>query len=381
MADSLNDLARRLVLTKEEEAEVVVEEVHLQPTEAKVGLCLVGKLLTTRPFNFEALRTTLTAVWRASKGIVFKTLGDNLFLIKFGHIVDKRRVMLNGPWNFDKQLVMWRDFDGDLLPLDITFSTMEFWVHVSNLPLISMTRDVGVLLGNQLGRFVDMEYGDGGIAWGQSLCIRVAINIVKPLRRELKLALSGRESVWITLTYEKLPNFCFHCGLLGHSVHDCSTKILGGKEGESVRNSKMLSKDVDVQQGGQGDGSNHSFVPVTAKHRSPEKESMGQSKSGKDNLAPPITGIACIPADLVASLGGLEGGDLPLAPRPDIQTTEGWVGLDHDLHGPNVERVVEVATIGRLGEKLDGQAIVGLGGGWAQALWVDRPTFRLFCER
>ncbi|THG11947.1 hypothetical protein TEA_007313 [Camellia sinensis var. sinensis] len=131
----------------------------------------------------------------------------------------------------------------------------------------------------------------------------------------------------------------------------------------------MLSKDVDVQQGGQGDGSNHSFVPVTAKHRSPEKESMGQSKSGKDNLAPPITGIACIPADLVASLGGLEGGDLPLAPRPDIQTTEGWVGLDHDLHGPNVERVVEVATIGRLGEKLDGQAIVGLGGGWAQALW------------
>ncbi|GMP72848.1 hypothetical protein CsSME_00030745 [Camellia sinensis var. sinensis] len=164
MAESLSDLARKLVLTEEEEAEVVVEDVHLQPTEAKAGLCLVGKLLTTRPFNFEALQTTLTAVWRASKGIKFKTLGDNLFLIQFGHIVDKKRVRLNGPWNFDKQLVMLKEFNGDLQPLDITFSTMAFWVHVSNLPLISMTRDMGVLLGNQLGSFVDMEYGDGGIA-------------------------------------------------------------------------------------------------------------------------------------------------------------------------------------------------------------------------
>ncbi|KAI7999590.1 hypothetical protein LOK49_LG09G01115 [Camellia lanceoleosa] len=95
-----------------------------------------------------------------------------------------------------------------------------------------MTRDVGILLGNQLGRFVDMEYGDGGIVWGRTLRLRVEINIAKPLRRGLKLALSGRESVWVTLTYEKLPNFCFHCGLLGHSIRDCANKILG--EGEEV---------------------------------------------------------------------------------------------------------------------------------------------------
>ncbi|KAI8005551.1 hypothetical protein LOK49_LG07G03173 [Camellia lanceoleosa] len=125
---------------------------------------------------------------------------------------------------------MLKEFNGDLQPLDITFSTMAFWVHVSNLPLISMARDVGVLLGNQLGGFVDMEYGDGGITWGRTLRLRVEINIAKPLRRGLKLTLSGRESVWVTLTSEKLPNFCFHCGLLGHSVRDCANKILGGEE-------------------------------------------------------------------------------------------------------------------------------------------------------
>ncbi|GMP31149.1 hypothetical protein CsSME_00005483 [Camellia sinensis var. sinensis] len=114
MADSINDLARRLVLTEEEEAEVVVDEVHIQSTAAKAGLCLVGKLLTMCPFNKEALRSTLTLVWKASKGVVFKTLGDNLFLIQFGHVVDKRRMMLNGLWSFDKHLVMLKDFNGAL---------------------------------------------------------------------------------------------------------------------------------------------------------------------------------------------------------------------------------------------------------------------------
>ncbi|GMP90113.1 hypothetical protein CsSME_00041385 [Camellia sinensis var. sinensis] len=191
MSDSIEDLARRLVLTEEEEVEVVVDEAHIHSTKAKAGLCLVGKLLTVRPFNMDALWSTLTLVWKASKGVVFKTLGDNSFLIPFGHIVDKCRVMINGPWSFDKQLVMLKEFNGALQPSEITFSTMEFWVHKSNLPLISMTRDAGVLLGNNLGKFVDMEYGDRGISWGRTLRIRVEISIDKPLWRGLKLALGG----------------------------------------------------------------------------------------------------------------------------------------------------------------------------------------------
>ncbi|KAI7982559.1 Uncharacterized protein LOK49_LG15G00812 [Camellia lanceoleosa] len=235
MEVSLEDLAQWLVLTEEDEAEVVVDDVHIQSTEEKAGLCLVGKLLTMRHFSMDALRSTLLSVWKASKGVVFKLLGNNLFLIQFGHIVDKRRVMANGPWSFDKHLVMLKDFNGALQPSEITFSIVEFWVHASNLPLISMTRDVGVLLGNNLGQFVDMEYGEGGIAWGRTLRIRVAINIAKPLRRGLKLSLGGRESVWVTLQYERLPNFCFHCGLLGHCVRDCGNRLLDGAPRVEVR--------------------------------------------------------------------------------------------------------------------------------------------------
>ncbi|KAI8009448.1 hypothetical protein LOK49_LG06G02593 [Camellia lanceoleosa] len=231
--------------------------------------------------------------------------------------------------------------------MDITFSTMAVWVHVSNLPLISMTSDVGVLLGNQLGQFLDMEYGDDGIAWGRTLRLRVEINIAKPLRRGLKLAVSGRDSIWVTLTYEKLPNFCFYCGLLGHSVRDCANKILGGevevgaplqygswlraepfrgrhqkdqqftpgRRGEAEGSSKMCSEEVEVQQGGQGDFSNHSFVPMTAEHRRSEQATIGKINFRQVQSSSPIIGITRV----TVSIHSYSSGHIDVVVESDME--------------------------------------------------------------
>ncbi|KAI7979780.1 Uncharacterized protein LOK49_Contig250G00003 [Camellia lanceoleosa] len=388
MVDSIEDLARRLVLTEEEESEVVVEEGHLHSTEAKAGLCLVGKLLTMRPFNMDALRSTLTFVWKASKGVVFKTLGDNLFLIQFGHIVDKRRVMANGPWSFDKHLVLLKEFNGALQPLEITFSTMEFWVHASNLPLISMTRAVGVLLGNNLGKFVDIEYGDGGIAWGRTLRIRVEINIDKPLRRGLKVALGGRAAVWITLQYERLSNFCFHCNLLGHTMRDCGNRLLEGAPMEEVRlqygpwlradvprgrvrreshgesaksvgSSQAIPKDFPLHPGGPGVGSTPSFVPATAAQQHPEGTSVEIFKSSKLHCDSTNPMIATNLADFVGSKNGMGSEDFSLAPGSNIQISGEWAGLDQALDGPTGYKDMEV--VASFGTEDPACVIEGLG--------------------
>ncbi|GMP86045.1 hypothetical protein CsSME_00038988 [Camellia sinensis var. sinensis] len=160
MEPSIDELTAKLILTEDEEAAVVVEEVHTRPVVDRSWLCLVGRLLTHRPFNTEALRTMLVSVWKPSKGMQFKVMGDNLFLFQFNHIVDKKRVLFRGPWSFDKQLLLLEEFEGSLRPSDIKFTRALFWVHVINLPLFSMTRVVGVLIGNRLGRFVDMELSE-----------------------------------------------------------------------------------------------------------------------------------------------------------------------------------------------------------------------------
>jgi hypothetical protein len=36
---------------------------------------------------------------------------------------------------------------------------------------------------------------------------------------------------WVSFKFERLPNFCYHCGLLTHDVKDCDEWIRSHGEG------------------------------------------------------------------------------------------------------------------------------------------------------
>ncbi|KAI7990869.1 Uncharacterized protein LOK49_LG12G01876 [Camellia lanceoleosa] len=247
---TLEGLANRLQLTEEEEVVVIVGDAHTKSSAERSWLCLVGRILTHRPVNAEAFRSTMAAVWKPTQGMQFKVLGDNLFLIQFNHIVDKKRVLGRGPWNFDKQLVLLEEFDGSMQPSEIQFRSVLFWVHVIDLPIVSMTKEVGVLIGNSIGTFDDMDYAEDGVAWGKSLRIRVAININKPLRRGMKITLGQKDLMWVSFKYERLPNFCFACGILGHNQRECDLKLIGhsAPDGSHVQYGSWLRADTILGQ-------------------------------------------------------------------------------------------------------------------------------------
>ncbi|KAI8004921.1 Uncharacterized protein LOK49_LG08G03245 [Camellia lanceoleosa] len=231
MVDSIADLASRLALTVDKKDTVVVDELLTTSFSERAGLGLVGKVLTTRPFNVEAMKSTLMTVWRPAKGMDFHVIGVNLFLFHFHHVADKRRVLLNGPWSFNKHLLLLNEVDAHLQPSEVLLSEATFWIQVHNLPLISMTKAVGYLIGNKIGSTVDVEYGADRMAFGRYMRIRVTLNVAKPLRRGMKLAVHNRESVWVVFKYERLPNFCYFCGVLGHSEKECNTLLSQAETG------------------------------------------------------------------------------------------------------------------------------------------------------
>lgn len=56
-----------------------------------------------------------------------------------------------------------------------------------------------------------IDVDDDNTGWGKYLKIRVEINLTKLLAKDKSLEVN-REKIWIPLKYEKLPQFCFHCG-------------------------------------------------------------------------------------------------------------------------------------------------------------------------
>ncbi|CAN1786023.1 hypothetical protein LINPERHAP1_LOCUS17090 [Linum perenne] len=51
--------------------------------------------------------------------------------------------------------------------------------------------------------------------------VRVRLDIRKPLKREKKIRVEGGESFTCAFRYERLPNFCYICGKLGHIDRYC----------------------------------------------------------------------------------------------------------------------------------------------------------------
>lgn len=48
------------------------------------------------------------------------------------------------------------------------------------------------------------------------------IDIDKPLKRWLRLKLGKTEEITVVnLRYERLPEFCFACGRIGHGIKEC----------------------------------------------------------------------------------------------------------------------------------------------------------------
>lgn len=221
--DAILEGWKKLRLTSEEEEVAVdIDNDALSNTTDRMRFCLAGKLLCPRQIGSEIIRRTLSIAWRVVGRLQVERLGQNVFLFTFTNVADRNRVVRSGPWFFDKfllVLVMMGPMDK---PSDLVFDSVSFWLHFYDLPMACMNATMAKKLGDAVGTFEDVDCNEDGLCWGASLRVRVRIDITKPLRRGIKINVDGPiGGCWIPIKFEKLPDFCSGCGLLGHVYKDC----------------------------------------------------------------------------------------------------------------------------------------------------------------
>ncbi|KMT13573.1 hypothetical protein BVRB_4g083480 [Beta vulgaris subsp. vulgaris] len=75
------------------------------------------------------------------------------------------------------------------------------------------------MIGDNIGEVLEVE--SDGILWDKSARLRVMLNITRPLRRIQKIKNSRGKVVVVEIKYERLPTFCYVCGIVGHIERDC----------------------------------------------------------------------------------------------------------------------------------------------------------------
>ena len=186
----------------------------------------MGKVQTIRNYNFEALKRTLNQIWTLSKEALFRRIENSLFVIQFATAKDKAKVMAGRPWTFDNHLVLLEEIDGSVQPSEISLTRCPFWLRLYNLPMDSRGETVVRAIGGGIGEVMEVE--SDGIAWDKSAQVKVNLDVSKPLRRIQQLKTRVGRLVVIEIKYERLPTFCYECGIIGHIETDCP---IDGEEG------------------------------------------------------------------------------------------------------------------------------------------------------
>ncbi|XVF80457.1 hypothetical protein PTKIN_Ptkin15bG0075100 [Pterospermum kingtungense] len=157
MAESLNATWKLLTLIEEEEIDIVIDNYKELDENEQEKKWLVGKLLTTRPFNKEAMIGTLKVTWKLSREAKIIVLEVNLFLFKFQDMKDKERVLNGAPWTFDKQLILFQAYKGELRLEEYVFQSTTFRIRVYELPLGLRNRSTDMRIGQRLGCLIIMD--------------------------------------------------------------------------------------------------------------------------------------------------------------------------------------------------------------------------------
>ena len=200
--------------------EVEDSKVDLTRDKKKTGTALAAKFFTRRNVNVEAVARTFLPIWRTRGNFEVSDGKDNVVLVSFEMDVDAEKVIQGQLWAFDRHLVALQRYDGSVPIQNLVFQTSIFWVQIHNLPFSLLTVEATLSIGETIGK-VYQPKDTSEMRGGSFMRVRVEVDITKPLCRGRKISWDQSSEGWAAFMYERLPNFCYWCGLVSHGDKDC----------------------------------------------------------------------------------------------------------------------------------------------------------------
>ncbi|BFG18210.1 hypothetical protein CerSpe_235020 [Prunus speciosa] len=204
-------------------------------------LSLAARVLTSKTVSKEGFVSVFSRLWRGTAGVSIKEFGDGRFLIRFGNLKDKLRVLDMEPWTFREYLVVLAEVKPGMDARRVDLGQATFWVQLHGIPLMNMTTMVARKIGSLMGQVVEVDHAEGDECIGRFLRVRIRIPVDQPLMRGAFVAFPDEGSIWINFRYEYLPEYCFICGCLGHPSRFCVDKLEDQHGGNVVTKESFLA--------------------------------------------------------------------------------------------------------------------------------------------
>nr|GLL37548.1 uncharacterized protein LOC109174453 [Ipomoea trifida] len=121
--------------------------------------------------------------------------------------------------------------------------------------------------------------------------VRVALDVSKPLKKQMKLKRENGTWVLIDFRYERLPTFCFLCGVIGHGDRVCPKIVhgidrsaekpfgvwlrAGGRRAAPTSGQRWVAPESDAER----QNWRSPFMEATGAEQQPDQTEMGRLSS------------------------------------------------------------------------------------------------------
>ncbi|GLT72050.1 hypothetical protein SLA2020_440190 [Shorea laevis] len=189
-----------------------------------LNLTLIGKLISLRTVPRSHVGLCLKKAWNFVEELSIADMGPNTFLFKFSSEFDIKNVLDSTPWNINGHPMFLQRRDPEIPLGDIDFDYGAYWIQIFGLPPDHMNSANAHSIGTWIGTLLDVDQAaKQGMQLAKCLRIKVLLNITKPLIQGFFLNRHGKTPTRISFKYERLSEFCFKCGKLGHIAPHCPT--------------------------------------------------------------------------------------------------------------------------------------------------------------
>uniref|UniRef100_A0A7N2LGY8 Zinc knuckle CX2CX4HX4C domain-containing protein n=1 Tax=Quercus lobata TaxID=97700 RepID=A0A7N2LGY8_QUELO len=223
--------------------------------------------------------------------------------------------------------------------------------------------DSGKDIGSRLGRVLEVDKRSLQVKQAKFMRVRIKMPIDKPLRRGGNITKTEGERCSIIFRYERLPTFCYICGILGHDDKHCHVSHMESlnerQYGEWLRARSVV---ISGNEKGNGwdDGSSNKVKGDWSSSR-PEGmvENSGPSVFSKDDVADGLNSSSGLSVKKAVSFKTLTKD--PISNLNVGDSLSGWDKVDRAAHG------LQVGQEARLEEN---QTNISLAGGLSK-LWEN----------
>ncbi|KAJ4846596.1 hypothetical protein Tsubulata_040794, partial [Turnera subulata] len=203
---------------------------------------VIGKLLG-RAIGYKALQAKLQSLWKMSGAFKILDLENNFYMVRFRESKDYLHALVDGPWVIYDNVLSVQPWTPEFRASLTRIESVVVWTQFPDFPVNRYHSHVFKHLGNMIGKTVKLDGNTRNPNRAKFAKVVVCVDITKPLKGTVYL-----EGEPIRVRYKGLPNICYACGKIGHSVLICPKMAKAHFEGTSDGGQRQEGPSADLTE-------------------------------------------------------------------------------------------------------------------------------------